>query len=174
MFFLRIVLLCVGAAVVYGEIHDQITAHLCVEYFSVGHPPIFHTDNPTLLAIGWGFIATWWVGLILGLPLAAAARWGSWPKWTMTQLIRPVVILMAASAIVAAISGFTGWRLAVANQWTLEDFPQIPQNIVPFFFADLFTHLASYVMGFCGGLYIILQTTFLRFKHARRVAATAA
>jgi hypothetical protein len=76
MQFLRIVLLCVGAAVGYGEVHDQITAHLCVEYFSVAHPPIFHTDNPTLLAIGWGFIATWWVGMMLGVPLAAAARWG--------------------------------------------------------------------------------------------------
>ena len=24
---------------------------------------MFHTDSPTLLALGWGVIATWWVGL---------------------------------------------------------------------------------------------------------------
>jgi hypothetical protein len=60
---LRIILLCILAAVVYGILHDQVTARVCVEYFTVGHPPIFHTESPTLLAIVWGFVATWWVGL---------------------------------------------------------------------------------------------------------------
>ena len=46
-----IVLMCVFAAVVYGVIHDQITARVCVEYFTVGHPPIFPTDDPTLLGV---------------------------------------------------------------------------------------------------------------------------
>jgi hypothetical protein len=41
----------------------------------------FHTTSPTLLAIGWGIIATWWVGLILGILAAPAARLGSWPKF---------------------------------------------------------------------------------------------
>jgi hypothetical protein len=27
---------------------------VCVEYFTIGHQPIFHTDDPTLLAFGWG------------------------------------------------------------------------------------------------------------------------
>lgn len=29
--FIRIVILCVLAAVVYGILHDLVTAHLCVE-----------------------------------------------------------------------------------------------------------------------------------------------
>ena len=45
--------------VIYGIIHDQITARLCVEYFTVFHPPVFATQNPTLLGLGWGIIATW-------------------------------------------------------------------------------------------------------------------
>ncbi|MBN1395803.1 MAG: hypothetical protein JW959_12345, partial [Pirellulales bacterium] len=69
---LKILLLCVDAAIVYGVLHDQVTARVCVEYFTVGHPPVFATDSPTLLAFGRGFIATWWVGLILGV-LAIAA-----------------------------------------------------------------------------------------------------
>ena len=80
MQFIAIVALCVLAAVTYGVIHDQVTARVCVEYFTIGHPPIFGTDDPTLLGIGWGVLATWWVGVILGIPLAAAARLGNRPK----------------------------------------------------------------------------------------------
>jgi hypothetical protein len=68
--FVSIILLCIVAAVIYGVVHDQITARICVEYFTIGHPPVFGTDDPTLLGLGWGVIATWWVGLILGFPLA--------------------------------------------------------------------------------------------------------
>ena len=63
---LVIVLMCVIAAVSYGIAHDQVTARVCVEYFTVGHPTMFDTDDPTRLGLGWGIIATWWVGLLLG------------------------------------------------------------------------------------------------------------
>ena len=32
---LRIVFACIVAAVIYGVLHDMITAHMCVEYFTV-------------------------------------------------------------------------------------------------------------------------------------------
>jgi hypothetical protein len=66
----KIFLACILAAVLYGIVHDMFTAHLCVEYFSVFHPPVFNTDSPTLLALGWGVIATWWAGGIIGAPCA--------------------------------------------------------------------------------------------------------
>ena len=57
---LKIVGLCIAAAIVYGILHDQITARICVEYFSVAHPPVWGgIDDPTLLAFTWGVIATW-------------------------------------------------------------------------------------------------------------------
>jgi len=87
---LGIVLMCVAAAVVYGIAHDQVTARVCVEYFTIGHPPIFGTDDPTLLAFGWGTLATWWVGLGLGVALAFVARAGSRPKRSAASLVRPV------------------------------------------------------------------------------------
>jgi hypothetical protein len=65
------------AAIVYGILHDQVTARDCVEYFTIGHPPIFHTDDPTLFAFGWGVIATWWMGTILAVPAVLASRLGS-------------------------------------------------------------------------------------------------
>jgi hypothetical protein len=86
-----IILLSIFASIVYGILHDQITARICVEYFTIGHAPIFGTDHPTLLGIGWGIFATWWVGLFLGIPLAAFARIGKRPKRTARSLVRPIV-----------------------------------------------------------------------------------
>src|SRR5688500_10199748 len=77
---LAIIALCILFAAVYGILHDQFTARVCVEYFTIGHPPVFDTEDPTLLGLGWGVIATWWVGLIMGLPLAVAARLGKRPQ----------------------------------------------------------------------------------------------
>ena len=57
MLFFRIVLLSIASAIGYGILHDQVTARVCVEYFTIGHPPVFSTDSPTLLALGWGTIA---------------------------------------------------------------------------------------------------------------------
>jgi hypothetical protein len=56
---LKIILLCVLSAITYGILHDQVTARICVEYFTIGHPPMFATDSPTFLALGWGILATW-------------------------------------------------------------------------------------------------------------------
>ena len=65
---LKIIALCIFSAVLYGILHDQVTARVCVEYFTIGHPPVFATESPTLLAIGWGIIATWWGRAVLGHP----------------------------------------------------------------------------------------------------------
>src|SRR5687768_902651 len=102
-------------AVGYGVAHDLITAHLCVEYFTVAHPPVFPTRSPILLGLGWGIIATWWVGLLLGLGLAAAARLGSPPKLELGDVRRPVLLLMLASALAALLAGIAGASLAAAG-----------------------------------------------------------
>src|SRR5881392_3435542 len=105
MQFLFIVALCVVAAITYGILHDQVTARVCVEYFTIGHSPIFGTDDPTLLGLAWGFWATWWVGVMLGIPLAAVARIGKRPKLSAPDLMRPLALLMAVSAASALIAG---------------------------------------------------------------------
>jgi hypothetical protein len=98
---LKIILACVAAAIIYGILHDQITARVCVEYFTIFHPPVFATQSPTLLAFGWGVIATWWVGLFLGLFLALAARVGPHPKLSVRELLRQSLAL------------FLQWRAAL-------------------------------------------------------------
>ncbi|HVV99432.1 MAG TPA: hypothetical protein VHB77_03765 [Planctomycetaceae bacterium] len=158
MHAIRIVLLCIGAAVLYGIAHDQITARVCVEYFTIGHPPIFGTEDPTLLGIGWGIIATWWVGLLLGIPLAIAARAGSRPKRSARSLIRPLAWLLGISAVCALAAGLTGWALAQTGDVFLFGFlaDEIPPEKHAAFLADAWAHSASYLVGGVGGIVLMI------------------
>jgi hypothetical protein len=105
---LAIIELCVGSAVIYGVLHDQITARICVEYFTIGHPPVFDTDDPTVLGIAWGIFATWWAGLLLGIPMALAARAGKRPQRDAASLVRPIACLLIVTALCAFLSGIVG------------------------------------------------------------------
>src|SRR5690349_16579325 len=105
-----IVAVCIACAVAYGILHDQVTARVCVEYFTIGHPPVFPTQSPTLLGIGWGVIATWWVGLMLGVPLAFAARAGRRPKRDVRSLAKPIATLLLVMGICAGVMGLVGFH----------------------------------------------------------------
>ncbi len=163
--FIKILLLCVGAAVVYGVIHDQITVRICIEYFTVAHPPVFNTDSPTLLGLGWGVLATWWVGAFLGVLLAIAALAGKWPVLPASQLKRPVgwlLVSMAAGAVTGGLAGclltkqgligIAGWESAI---------PEPKHNA---FAADMWAHTASYLVGFVGGLGVVVRTLRHRWR----------
>lgn len=156
---LTIVGLCVLATITYGIVHDQITARVCVEYFTIGHPPVFGTENPTLLGLGWGVLATWWVGLLLGVPLAVSARWGKRPKREVRSLTRPVAILMLTAGACALMAGVVGWWAADTGMVVLVG--SLAQRVPPqkhtVFIADLWAHLASYGVGFLGGIVVIVR-----------------
>jgi hypothetical protein len=156
---LGVVLMCVLAAVGYGVALDQVTARVCVEYFTVGHPPVFPTDDPTLLGLGWGIIASWWVGLLLGVPLAVAARAGPRPVRPTGSLVRPVAGLLAVTAGCAAAAGVAGWGLASAGLVVLVGplADEVPADRHVPFLADLWAHSASYLVGFVGGIVVTIS-----------------
>ena len=166
MQFLLIFILCVVSAVLYGIVHDQITARICVEYFTIGHPPVFHTESPTLLGLGWGVIATWWVGALLGIPVAIAARVGSRPKRSAASLIRPTCALLAVMAIIAAVAGVVGYVLAKNGVVVLLEplVSMVPPEKHVAFLADLWAHSASYLVGFIGGIVLVVLTSKSRAK----------
>jgi hypothetical protein len=169
---LGIVLMCVAVAVCFGIAHDQVTARVCVEYFTVGHPPIFGTDDPTLLGIGWGIIATWWVGLLLGIPLAVAARASSRPKRSVRSLVRPVASLLAVMAVCALAAGIAGWLLARSGAVFLVGTlaQELPTDRHVPFLADLWAHSASYLVGLLGGIVVIVRVWRLRGRAAAQAA----
>jgi hypothetical protein len=150
--------MCIVAAVTYGIIHDQLTARVCVEYFTVGHPPVFRTDDPTLLGIGWGIIATWWVGLLLGVPLAVVARAGSRPKRSAGSLVGPIACLLGIMAIGALVAGLAGWILAGSGVVVLVGpmASKLPADRHVPFLADLWAHSTSYLGGLVGGIAIMV------------------
>jgi hypothetical protein len=146
----KIVGMCILAAVIYGIAHDQITARICVEYFTIFHPPILHnTHSPTALAFGWGIIATWWVGALLGIPLAIAARAGARPQLSPRDLLPMIGALLLIMAACAAGAGLAGFLWGRVPQFMLEVLaPEIRRR----FAADWWAHIASYASGSVGGV----------------------
>jgi hypothetical protein len=157
MEFLKIVGLAILAGIVYGIVHDQVTARICVEYFTVFHPPVFHTQSPTLLAFGWGIIATWWVGAFLGVCLALSCRVGSSPKIYAAGMVKPIAWLLLAMAFCAFVAGCAGYFWGDVPDYMRD---LLAPSLQRRFLADWWAHSASYTSGFLGGM--VLCAVMLR------------
>jgi hypothetical protein len=143
----------IGTAVLYGVCHDQVTARVCVEYFTVGYPRVIASESPTALAFVWGVLATWWVGVLLGFPLALAATVGGLPRVTPRDLLRPVAVLLGVMAVCALLAGVVGYTAALrGGVWLMPPLAdEVPAARHARFLADLWAHNASYLTGFVGG-----------------------
>lgn len=155
----KITLLCIVAAVAYGVIHDQITARLCVEYFTVAHPPLIHTSSPTLLGLFWGTVATIGVGLLLGVVLALVSQSPGMPPISVPRVTRMVARLLVITAITAALAGVVGFEL---SRRSVISIPAGLAAAVPIehhhrFMAVWFAHGASYLVGVAGGSLLIYR-----------------
>lgn len=168
----RIVLVSILLAVLYGIVHDQITARISIEYFTIGHPRLFTRDDPTPHALAWGVIATWWVGLILGVGLALAARRGAAPRIGLAELVRPLLILLGAMAASACASALVA-RFGAERGWFVlfgELARRVPRERQVDFITAGGAHGASYVVGFAGGALLVLRT----WRRRRRASAALA
>jgi hypothetical protein len=152
---------CVVAAAIYGIAHDSVTARLCVEYFTVYHPPLVHTDNPTLLALYWGIAATWWMGAILGIPVSLAARAGRRPQLDWRDMLRPLAVLLLVMAVAALVAGLVGYAA------TPVDWIDLTGEQAHRFTADYYAHSASYLVGAVGALGVCAWALIIRSRRAR-------
>lgn len=151
---IRIVLLAIAGAVLYGIVHDQVTARLSLEYFTIAHPPIVDSEDPTVLGLVWGVVATWWVGAILGVLLAVAARAGSRPRRSARDLVRPIAVLLGTMAACALLAGLLGAFLGGSRAVVLLDpfASRVPDARHARFLGAWWAHVASYAVGAVGGL----------------------
>lgn len=167
MKFLCIILFAIGCAVIYGIIHDQFTTRVCIEYFTIAHPRLIQSESPTVLGLFWGVVATWWVGLGLGLPLALASRLGSWPKLDWSHHRTGIGRLLCLMAALAFVAGLWTWLDTRTNDpFHLADLTgqRITPHLRSRFLAAWAAHLTSYGVGFLGGITLFVLTIFRRRK----------
>lgn len=160
-----IILLSTLAAIVYGIAHDLITTRICLEYFTVAHPPIFGgTHSLTLLALGWGVIATWWVGLPLGFLLAAAARVGNLPKLIARDFFIPLAIgLVIMLALAMCLGAYAFSNIPIPPRFV----EVIPLEHHRHFMFNAAAHLASYAMGPILGIVLCIWSIIIRVRRNR-------
>ena len=155
---LAIITIAVLAAIFYGVLHDQVTARICLEYFTIGHPQVLPpaAETPTSIGLVWGVIATWWMGAALGIIVALAARLGGRPKATYRDVLVPLAVVLVVSAVCACAAGAVGNALAKRGVVVLLG-PialRVPAEQHVGFITCLWAHSASYLVSGIGGLVI--------------------
>ena len=173
---IRIILLSVAAAISYGIVHDQITARICVEYFTIGHPRLIASESPTVLGLFWGVIATWWVGLPLGFGMALAARIGRRPKLDVSHLVRPILMLLGSMFMVATVAGLIGFTTSKMGIIQLVEplASRVPPSKHTAFLTDGWAHSGSYLAGILGGIWLCILTWRRRKSAVANVESYAA
>jgi hypothetical protein len=156
--YIKIVVLSILAACIYGIAHDLVTAHVCIEYFMPPfHPVIVPTDSPIALALIWGVIATWWVGLFLGILLAFVCRLGRRPKLTVKDVIRPIIVLLTCIYAASMLSGTIGYAAARMGWITLPDGFVLEQHIHASLVFNFVAHNSAYLFGAIGGIVVMFH-----------------
>jgi hypothetical protein len=180
----KIVMGAVGAAILYGIANDQITARVCHQYFSEGfHRSMIKNDsischmigvtNPTLLGLFWGVAATWWFGLLLGVPVAAAARIGKWPKLEVGDLIKPVGAGIAGLGTMGLAAGIYGYLASYNGCLSLKDVFRMrriagktPLDAMDRYIANAYAHDVAYEGGVLVAVGIIAEVLHERYKRS--------
>lgn len=159
--FLLLVLIscCLGG--VYGILHDQLTYSISNEYYTkfkflqfgfvdFGNEAILH--NPRIYVAIVGFLATWWMGLFIGVVLALLAFIHSDSKLMF-------IITMKSFIITILIAFLTGLLGLAYGHFILAGRPQkefynwyIPGNLIDFksFITVGSMHNFSYMGGVIG------------------------
>lgn len=169
----KIVLLAIMASIIYGVIHDQFTARTYLPYFNdwPPHAMYFQHPNPTVVGLYWGVVATWWVGLILGIVLAWVSTSGTGNWWSWRMLIKPLFVLVGVTGYLAGACGFIGFY----TRWVHPSVagPAVPADEVRDINMEMFTivyssHIGSYAFGTIGGLVVAFYVWRKRSRAALR------
>lgn len=167
-------LICVAAAIAYGVINDQITSAISWEYFYYGKDlakVLGEQTPPDRAAMRWqaakiGAMATWSVGLLLGVAILIANN----PRRDRPQLsfkcllklLVPVVGITIVFAIAFGVLGWFGWLNRISedfrDMWRADIFR--PKH----FTAAYGAHLGGYVGGLIAGAMAVVHVLHLRSR----------
>ncbi len=117
--FLSTLAISVCIAGLYGILNDQITFTISPEYFTKFKyvqfgvkPAYFGGERQAVAAIG--FLATWWVGLIIGMALGLTGLSYKHHK-TMLLMILKAISITFCITICAGFAGFLYGKYHLAN-----------------------------------------------------------
>jgi hypothetical protein len=162
------------AMVGYGMLQDQLSARLCPEYFTVFHPPIPGVTDPTLLGVAWGFLGAWWGGVLLGYVAGLVATLGSRPQVAPRELVRPLVVLIVAVAVVVLLTGINVWRHSELFGVSLD--PWVTKQVPPERHRQLLIvacyHFAAYASATIGGVVLCLWVWVVRVRRTDKGGTT--
>jgi len=178
----KIIATCIAAATLYGIAQDQITYRYCPEYFTKGfHKDMMDSwqgvpvldrakklfdnnpDNPTLRATIWGVVASWWMGALIGIPVAIACRVGPWPKMNYQDVIKPLVCTLGLTGTSAFIAG-TQAKLG-CRKLRYEDVGDSAR-----FYKNLIAHNAAYITGPAWSMGLIAYILRARYELSKQEA----
>lgn len=140
---LGFILFCVLAAVVFGIAHDLVTAHYCVEYFTVHHPHIVDSNSPIVMALVWGVLATWSMGAAAGVVLWIANTAGPLPNLPWRNL-RLAVMRSLCAILLTSMSLLVTLAYFVPQFWPRQKYHYI---YVEPFGATQAVHVSSYFLS---------------------------
>lgn len=139
---------CIVAAIIYGIAHDMVTAHVCIEYFTVGHFDVFAPQQAPAwrYALYWGVAATWWVGAWLGLLLILFARVSKRvPRATARQIAPKLLAVLFVQWVAAMLVLWSAYEnLGAGFRAHNAISSDVPVDAHRGFMADWITHLFSY------------------------------
>ncbi|WP_348677473.1 hypothetical protein [Flavobacterium coralii] len=153
---------------IYGILHDQITYSISPEYYTkfkfIQFGLVEGNDTPIrnlrLLVAVTGWMATWWVGFIIGIMLLMLALRQNSLRAMITTSVKAILITIAV-AIIIGIAGYTYGSLIMINQ---------PETYAGWYIPESVTDINSFVivgsihnfsyMGALTGLIIAIYFNF--------------
>ena len=171
--FTSTIFIAIILAGLYGILHDQVTYSISPEYFTkfkyrqFGFEPLWFGGHRQTVAV-IGFLATWWMGLLIGIILGSAGLIFR-DYTTMRRKINKAIKIVFITAIIFAIIGFLWGKYYLirtgVNWWLPDDLYNKNDFIVV---GSI--HNFSYIGGVAGLLfavvYMIRKTFLIRTKHA--------
>jgi hypothetical protein len=170
---IKIISISILLCCMYGIINDLVTANLCIEFYTL-FPIKVRSDNPIVVAVVFGVLTTWWVGLILGIVAAFAARLGDRPKLDARDLVGPIIVVVLCAGAAALLFGLVAHALISPALGRDEEIRQMLTGIPPEKFRIALSinaaHTGAYLAGFAGGLAVCLWAILERSSPQRNLA----
>jgi len=158
----------------YGVLNDQLTYTISPEYYTkfkfhqFGLTGLVNDTHPRIGVALVGFLATWWVGLPMGLSLGLAGLIHTNSKQMLHVSLRAIavtVLVTFATGLIGLVYGKLYLAVAGVNWW-------LPDNLIDTgnFIAVGSMHNFSYLGGLIG---VIAGTAYSVWQKRKRAATDA-